>query len=143
MGNVVAPARATSSFVVSSEQKRDGGSSYFVRSEAHDGYWVYIRSMTADVLLYEAIILVSLVASLYYVIVFPVLTLADCLLSKQLSRFAKTRWFIVILLSWPVGATIYGIFISRRALYRWSFLAGLIAGAMLWLILGTGVLYPG
>jgi hypothetical protein len=92
---------------------------------------------------YEAVILASLAATVYFIVIFPVLTIFHCLSSKILQGPAKVVWFFIILFSWPLGATVYGIFGSGRTLYKWSFLPGVIAMGTLWWIFRRGGLYPG
>lgn len=92
---------------------------------------------------YEVVILASLAATVYFIVIFPVLTNFPLPFVKDIARPCKGNVFFIILSSWPLGATVYGIFRSGRTLYKWSFLPGVTAMGTLWWIFRRGGLYPG
>ena len=98
--------------------------------------------MTPAVILYETVIVSAGVAAIWSWIIFPILAMVDCLRRATLTPPKKVGWFVAVLLTWPIGASIYGFVASDRPLFRWSVLLALYAAAMaLWI--PRGGLYPG
>ena len=57
------------------------------------------------------------VLPLFVCLVLPLRILIDCARSA-LSRKTKTRWIVFMVLVWPIGSLIYGLFVSKSRLLR-------------------------
>ena len=71
---------------------------------------------------------------LFACLLLPLWILIHCAIST-LSTRAKALWIIVMLLVWPIGSWVYGFFVSKKRLFRWS--AGV--SFFLFLILAAGL----
>ncbi len=63
---------------------------------------------------------------LFYGIVFPLWMLIHCVGSKTLSRGSRILWVILIFISGPIGAFLYGGFISGKGAVQWVSRIGFI-----------------
>jgi len=51
-------------------------------------------------------------------IIFPILALVDCVRNPELNTSSKIAWGCLIFFTWVLGATIYGLFGTKRPFYR-------------------------
>ena len=50
--------------------------------------------------------------------IFPVWAIVSCVTSENRTKKSKAIWLIVMLLIWPMGSWIYGLFASQRRLFK-------------------------
>jgi hypothetical protein len=51
-------------------------------------------------------------------IIFPILAFVDCVRNPELNTSSKIAWGCLIFFTWVLGATIYGLFGTKRTFYR-------------------------
>lgn len=52
------------------------------------------------------------------VVFFPIAAVIHCIRNRDLSPASKVAWSCLILLTWTLGASIYGVIASRRPLFK-------------------------
>lgn len=82
----------------------------------------------------------AVAAAIYSGVIFPILVMVDCCSSGRLTPPKRIGWFMAILMSWPLGATLYGFAVSGRPLFKYSILPGLFAlGIFHWITVSGGL----
>src|SRR5262249_39500799 len=69
------------------------------------------------ILIFVSLVLFILLSFLFMCLVYPVLALVRCAIS-DVSNKQKTIWIIIMVLFWPLGSFIYGLFASRMKLLQ-------------------------
>ena len=59
------------------------------------------------------------IAVLFVLLIFPIWALVHCAVSPGLNGTSKAVWIVVMLLVWPIGAFLYGLFASQQRALRW------------------------
>ena len=92
------------------------------------------------------VILAVLFGIVFCAVIYPLWVLIHCAISKVMGTTAKVIWIIIMVLFWPLGGYVYGLFGSQKKNFQWIsgsiFAFGLIfiimtSYAMSWLVDST------
>ena len=66
-----------------------------------------------------AFTLIVLGIFIFGALAYPIWMLIHCATAQQRSTKSKTIWIILMVLAWPLASYIYGLFASKRTLFKW------------------------
>ncbi len=69
-------------------------------------------------------ILIFILCALFWGLIYPIWAIVQCANSQRGST-AKTIWIVAMIFIWPLASFVYGLFASRRPVFRWISAIGL------------------
>lgn len=74
--------------------------------------------------------LVLMAAILFMFVAFPIWMIVDCAITASRKSLSKALWIVFMLLTWTLGAIVYGVFGSKKRGLQWTaaiiFITGVI-----------------
>lgn len=80
------------------------------------------------VTIFIAIIFLAVV--LFIFLGFPMWMIVDCAIASSRKNLSKALWIVSMLLTWTLGAIIYGLFASRKKAAQWTAGVVLVVGVL-------------